>query len=233
MANFTRRLGGGAGPQPNGPVSSSEHNLLDLDHTKAPNFDEGSAHTPTADIEMTGPFGLKLMAGQQLLYQQITVPKLQPINAIFESGEWTWLVDDVVPTQLTGGATQYVRSYLPNLPDGGILDGVTVLWDGAGGHANDPVNPSPAVLEMPVLELWKRTDLGVPSLVASVTDTTTSRASYESSHPIALTSLGITLGLGSDIYYIRFRGEFGSDFIVGGVLESAKCFCKVSKQPYY
>lgn len=53
MGNFTRAnpLGWGVKTK----LTSDQANKLDIDHTKAPNFDEGSSHAPTGDIELVGP----------------------------------------------------------------------------------------------------------------------------------------------------------------------------------
>lgn len=64
MANFTRVKP--AGWSLNEILTSAQQNQLDIDHTKAPNFDEGSSHSPASQVvlggagfNLTGPFDLE------------------------------------------------------------------------------------------------------------------------------------------------------------------------------
>lgn len=249
MANFNLHLGGGIGYQLNAPVSSSELNLTGIDLTKCANFDEGSAHTPSAPIILTGANGittdsLKVTSTGQLEYDERTVVRRQPFHgAIFESDEWGWTPGGGVflAQELVAGSGAWTRFYLTNLPHGGKLSSVTVSWDGAPGHANDPVvgaGPPPFDLVTPELEVWLANQLGGVFMLGSQTDTVTTRALYEESHEITALTSDHVIDLEANAYYVRFRGEYdpdppNGDYISGGVLEAIKASCKVSAQPEY
>lgn len=52
MANFVRA--NPSGWAPNAQLTSAQANALDIDHTKAPNFDDGSTHTAAAVVTIGG-----------------------------------------------------------------------------------------------------------------------------------------------------------------------------------
>jgi hypothetical protein len=235
MAKFTVHLGGGLGYQLNDPVSSNELNLTAFDLVKAPNFDEGSAHIPSADIELTGPFGLKLMQGLLLKYEPVTVVRRQSIVGNWTSGEWDYLGPNSLileQTAVSGGVTQVAIVPLIRLPHNGTLSTITVYWEGQTGHASDPIDSGGLVL--PQLSAYYMTQTGGVNLLGNVSDLAgQSRAAYEATHAISLTGIAHTIDLVNNEYFIGFTGEYGTDYLAGGVFKSLKTWCEVTEQDKY
>jgi hypothetical protein len=225
MANFVRRYNGGAGYQLSDPVSSLELNQHDDDHTKAPNFAEGSSHIPSADIEVTGPFGLKLMQGLLLKYESRSVPRKQPL-VILESVNWQYAKS--IPTQ-TGLGNIYLS--LPRLAHDAVLDSVSLRWKGGIGHSSNPVSGG---ITVPALTVYYLDQFDVEqSLGLQTDDGSLSPAAYESAHPITVSGIGHTIDLNNNSYYVRLSSETGAEFQTGGTIQSLKTICNVTVQAEY
>lgn len=108
-----------------------------------------------------------------------------------------------------------LRLELTRLPHDSYLKNITVRWDGAAGHAEDPI-----VSNMPHFVLLEVDYLGNPSSLGAGFDTTKDRTDYELPHGIPLQSSITHLIDWRYRYVLLFWGESGEDSVLGGELRS-------------
>lgn len=218
--NFTRV--NPAGWALNAPITSLQINTLDIDHTKAPNFDDGSAHSPAANIELTGPFGLKLMGAQQILLASRNVDRHQDMLGYTASANWVHRPYNSWRNTAVGGVL-----FLPlnRLLHSGTLSNVYLRWCGAGGHAAFPAG-API---MPQFELWEIDSDGVAVSKGIATDTSATAGIYEAPHWITLAPACV-IDLATKRYSIEVTGELGGNFIANA--EALSHYVKVAATSY-
>jgi len=216
MANFTRVKP--AGWSLNEILTSAQQNALDIDHVKAINGDDGSSHSPTAQIDIGG-LGLKLSNNQKLGYNSRLVPRVMPW--VGDEPNWTTANFNL---QVTGGASYFLQQtasgniYVEavDLPHNGVLDGFTIHYKGQTGHANDPVTTG---ITMPSIQVYKcAISSSTGSTVGARTyDDKTVRATYEAAHTWALSGLAETIDRTAYRYGLRIWSESGSDYRGGAI----------------
>lgn len=223
MANFPRVKP--AGWALNEILTSAQQNALDIAHTKAANVDEGSGHTPAANIELTGPFGLKLMGTQRLLYASRTPKRSQPLVGNL-GANYSYSVADLEIVQDIAGSEFVIP--LTNLPNGAVLQKVWLRLIGAGGHGGPNMTATPPKLNVQRVAQ----DDAVPTDLGS-TDDTTLIATYEAWHDLVVDTIAHTIDLTTYRYHIELEGEVGGDFQVGCRFNMLWTECDVTQQPEY
>lgn len=111
-------------------LASALMNKLDDDHTKAPNFDEGSSHSPTDWIELNGANGYGLQFTDAPIDGDITVPVAVTLKGA--GGLVLGTTGTPLPFGgfITGSPTQLVWRGSPPVFEGGIT------LDGTGDNAS-------------------------------------------------------------------------------------------------
>lgn len=204
-------------------LTSDQVNHMDESIVKAPNYAEGCAFTPTADIELTTR-GHKYMGSLRLQYEARTVVRQQPLIAQSMDSDWEYVAEYGYLRQ-AGAGGGVVCIPLTRLIHGAALTNAIVVWDADGVHAADPPD-----VTFPILSLEYYNQLGVVTSLGTQTDTTTVRASYEAKHTITKTPAAHTIDLENNVYYVRFTGETGADYRAGGLLWSLRVTMSVSEQ---
>lgn len=186
--------------------------------TFAIDIENGGVYVPGPQTIQIGGSGITLSGSTQRLgLSSRLITRLQSLAGNTTSANWA--IDSITSTadwENTGAGGQLTLE-LDNLPDGATLDSVTVVFEGASGHANDPVTDG-GQLVMPNYELFAVDQDGVATSLDTVTDTVIAQASYEASHEITMSSIGHTIDLTTYRYVIVLVGETGSDFQSGSHL---------------
>jgi hypothetical protein len=101
-----------------------------------------------------------------------------------------------------------------NLPEGAVLQTVTVYIEGAPGHAGAPAG-------LPHIQLFKK----VPSaggagtvLAAATNDTYGSAGAYESPHAITQSSIGYTVTRAATRLCVLVASEVGTNTVAGLII---------------
>jgi hypothetical protein len=183
-------------------------NALDIAHTKAPNFDEGSAHSPAADIEITGPQCIKLMGTQNLKLASRLVSRRQSMmGARVITGSLSFSTGDQVTDTKAGTPGSTWQFPLTRLLHGATLNAVYMWIDPADTHGAGSVTP-------PQFDLVRTDMAGASVVIATSTDATAGlidfpahAAGYELAHFIQMTGLGHVVDLGTYTYNINVSGE--------------------------
>ena len=229
MARFTR-VATGATWGTRARLKSSELNTLDTDHTKAPNFDEGSTHSPAADIEMTGNYGIKLMGTSRLKLASRTIVRVHSIAPVYKSSSWT--LDSYgmhTNTPSTGEIVLEINN--GELGDGQLLDALLIRYKGGGGHsAFPPGKPG----TMPTITL-RRVDrdgtgvvLGENGTTSPTVDGSTSNTNYQAAHDILIANIGHTLDLTQYRYLLEVDAESGANYQAGAMVTGLLTSCIVT-----
>ena len=212
----------------NAPFTSAQSNALDIAHVKSPNFDEGSDHTPAANIRLTGPQGLQLMGTQRLLYASRAIVRVQPLVLGNLSGTFSYVGSGLqLRFQQTGDGGDMTIPIL-NLPNGALLDSVTLGVKGAVGHTAGTITATPTTLKVHTAPLL----VGAPTVLGTQVDTDVT-ATYEADHSLAVTALAHTIDLTTLAYAASIEGETGGDFQGGFLFYSLRVSCTVSDQSEY
>lgn len=225
MANFARVKVGGWGA--NDPVDHDHWNKLDEDHVKAPNFDEGSSHSPSGDIEIDGDtYGktLKLMGDTRLGYESRTIKRSQRLVGNLGANFGYSTADLEIVHNALG--SEFIIPL--DIPHGAVLQKVSLRLVGAGGHTAGTMTCTPPKLRVQRVAQ----DDGVPTDIDSVDDTTTT-ATYEAWHTLEVTGMGETIDLTTYRYQIELEGEVGGDGQTGAKYNMLWTECDVTEQPEY
>jgi hypothetical protein len=222
MANFPRVKP--AGWAANEIYTATQANTLDIDHTKAPNFDDGSAHTPAADIEITGPNGIELQGTLQLKYASQTTTRAQPLH-MMGGNSAGWIFSSASLSNQVAGAQTNIP--LTDLSEGNALKTITLRFEGFTGHPNDPV-----VLGMPKFGLWKKDTNGTETQIGvDEVDAVTDQTLYQAAHDISMTDIGETIDLQNYSYFLKLFGESGANYQQDGQVHQIICVHTVTTQP--
>jgi len=236
MANFPRVKP--AGWAANEIYTATQANTLDIDHTKAPNFDDGSAHAPAADIEITGPNGLELQGNLRLKYASRQIVRSQPLIVGQLGGvgtEFYWASNRIYIGQATTGSS--LSWSLTDIPDGAILDSVRMSMTGAAGHSNDPVTGGGTPIVMPVLTVVRQPLTGASAtevlISGSISNPTTGKAAYEAFHSWSVTGIAHTIDRTANRYFAVLEGESGAGFLANAFFYGLTTTCTMTEQPEY
>jgi len=236
MANFPRVKP--AGWAANEIYTATQANTLDIDHTKAPNFDDGSAHAPAADIEITGPNGLELQGNLRLKYASRSITRAQPLMAqdLGPGPDYAWTFGDrAILNQTAAGDGDDITITLDNLPDGQVLTAVEIIIKPFAGHSITPVD-NPGGVVPPLLYVYRQPIATEPAVSLGGPVTTTELASpavYEALHGFSVTGIAHTIDTENNTYYAVFVGEGGTDFIPGLRIYGIRTVCTVTDQSEY
>ncbi len=108
---------------------------------------------------------------------------------------------------------------LTELVNGQTMTGWTVRYEGASGHAADPITTT-----MPQVRLYRMSHTADTSeILETVTDTVTGRDAYEDPHDISSTLSGVSIpnrvvNLATYSYMLMVIAEASPDFVTGGRL---------------
>jgi hypothetical protein len=176
----------------------------------------GGAYTPTSAVQIGGS-GLELTETSgaakcvQLASRARTI--VQPLIGVQISGTWVHVVSviaDYWQNTATSGALLHLD--LTDLPDGQVLDSVTVKYDPAGGHGGLPV--------MPVVTVYSVDVTGATASLGTKTDDSADVPTYEASHNITVSGIAHTIDKTTYRYIVRVQAEgavYIADAIVRGL----------------
>lgn len=204
MANFTRAkpLGWADWPLAGSQITAAEVNQLDTDHIKAPNFEDGSAHTPAANIEITGPNCLKLMGTLNLALASRSITRVHDgLASPFTAADWS--ADSgagiIYTTQNLNGSVLY---FPVDVPHGSVITACSLAYDGMDGGR-------PGLPTMPVIHMCQVSAAGALTAWGPGTDTSATVVAFEAWHVITLSALAITVDRTQYRYMIRLTPETG------------------------
>ena len=209
----------------NNPMSSAEANQLDIDHTHAPNFDLGSAHTPAADIELTGPHSIKLMGSQKFLYASRSVERVFSFKGALLSANFTAGGSDVITQGIAGSGWEID---MEEMPMDGILQAVSIRVDGAPGHTAVNITATP-----PKLSIYKVDVEGATTLLGATKTDTSVTLTYEAPHWLTVNGIAHTIDRRIYRYLLVIDGEVGGDWQAGCAFTAFKTYCDITKQSEY
>jgi hypothetical protein len=144
-----------------------------------------------------------------------------------------WIAENTLATPVlySSGGIVYVHasgtviSYLPDLPDGHILDGVGVHLTPAGAHGGE-------IGTKPKIELFSITALGVAVSLGSETYVWSDVPTYEAGFYLNLIGVAETINQdvgagGGKAYVVEFTTEGGANFVTDGKLDSLNAYVTV------
>ena len=187
--------------------------------------ESGGDVSPTNPIEIKGA-GLQLTGTVALSSRQIT--RHQDMKGNSASANWSHRPGNVWRHTASGG-TLWLD--IEDLPDGAVLDAVSLRWQGESGHSNDPVNAGGTPITMPAIELFAVDEDGTQTSLASTTDTNVDRGDYESAHDITVESLAHTIDRTANRYMLEVTGEGGTGFVANAEALSLRAVCTVTEMP--
>jgi len=200
-------------------------NKMRVDSSRAIDGTAGGAYAPAADIVLSTS-SIQLAGVLRLKYVARPVTRRQPMlgnlgaNYAHSTGEL------IVEQTIAGG--EFIIS-LTNLPNGAVLDSVTVGLKGAAGHANDPVTAT-----LPVVTVRSQDGIGGgPVPLGLQADTSADRATYEAFHTITVAGIAHTIDLTTYTYDVEIDGEVAGDWVVGCEFYAVSVICTVSDQSEY
>jgi hypothetical protein len=160
--------------------------------------------TTAADLTMTATNKVKLAS------RSIT----RTVAVAFSAGTANWQYIDSIGSPSTSNTSSAFGWFHLALPEGAVLQTVTVYIEGAPGHGGAPAS-------MPHIQLYKK----VPSaggtgtvVTASTFDTYVSAGTYESVHPITQTSIGYTVTRGGTRLSVLVQSENGANTVAGLII---------------
>lgn len=233
MANFTRVKPSGWAL--NEALTSAQMNALDIDHTKAPNADDGSTHTPAAPIIINGQGievggasgGITLTettgAPSRVQLTSRNVVRNQSLAGMPDGASFTdWGFGgggfDPAWKQLTiPGAAVPLFLFLDNLADGNELDEVIVSIEPGTGHGG-----LPATLPQITLQSIEQSTNVVNTHGSAAVDPSASVGAYELVHDITLVLTPLLIDLANRRYFIKYEGEAGANSVVNKIVRNLR-----------
>lgn len=190
----------------------------------------GGTYVPSQVIQIGGAGIVIAGSTQRVGLTARLVSRYQSLAANSSSANWSLNSTTAVANweNTASGGTLWIE--LDNLPDGGTLFSVTLRFDAASGHANDPVTDG-GTLIMPTVEVFAIDQDGGQTSLGSLSDTTVERASYEAAHDIVVTAINHTIDLTANRYLVEVTGETGADFQADAQVLSLRTDCIVTEYP--
>lgn len=205
MSNFPRVRPAGWGTDVE--LASAEMNALDIAHTKAPNADEGSTHAPSADIILTGSFGLsadtiRARGTNRVLVGTRSLPRLLRTPLIAATG-----AEDKKAVRVGGLIVPSVDYYqVLEVPDSSELTGVAISIDSAA-----IVTPSAGnKIKMQLSRTTFATGASV-SIFSSFEDPLVEGTGYRDQHVFTKSPISEVINNATTIYILKISGETGGD----------------------
>lgn len=204
-------------------ITASQMNTLDTNVSNAVDG-RGGTYTLTSTLEFNGASGVKLSgsgSAARLQYGSRSITRHFAFNASSSSANWERANTPRGAWQNTAsGGTLDIA--LEGLPNGAVLNTLTLLWVGAAGHGALPTLPS--------IALYRINDDGTETSIASASDTSANVAAYEVAHDIELTSIAHTIDLTLYRYVLVVTGETGGNFIANAKAMKLKGTCAITDQ---
>lgn len=212
-------------------ITHTQANALDVNATYAVDGNAGGTYSPSADIEIGGANDLKLLTTKRLKYASRSLTIVQPLCGDHGGTNVNWASDSTSGTIYNHTANDGTAIYLTKIPDQSVLTRVDVYYEGAAGHALDPVDGGGGI-SMPYLEIYYRTvSTSTPTIIgARATDTDNVRAVYQANHDWYVGGLSHTVDLRNNQYFALFASEAGADWIAAGTITAVTCTCTVTEQ---
>ena len=174
--------------------------------------------------QVIGSGTIEFPTAGDILLPSVVVTRLQT-GAGYTSDATIWernsgSVTGLAWDNIAEDATQAVYFHL-DIPDGATLDSVTVNYQGASGHASDPVDSG---ITMPFISVIRVDKDNNQTVIGNQSDTVTTRALYEAAHAITLSSIAHTIDRGASGYQyaVRVFGETGAEFLANGMALSCE-----------
>lgn len=144
-----------------------------------------------------------------------------------------WIGENCVAPPVLSSSAGYVQiisagsviCYLPDLPDGHVLDGVGVHLTPSAGHGGE-------IGTKPKIELYSVTALGVVTSLGSETYVWVDVPTYEAGFYLNLIGVAETINQdvgagGGKAYVVEFTTEGGANFVTQGHLDSLNAYVTV------
>jgi hypothetical protein len=209
-------------------LPASELNTIDVNQSRALDGTDGGLYTPSTEIQIAGA-GIELQGSLQLKYATRSITRIQPMGVLAVSAGGNFEYDTGAgadawkPEQTIAGGAMGLQ--IERIPNGATITSILCRVKGAPGHGASPT------ATLPVLKLHRYPrDGDFPSVVASVSDPSTTNTQYEAVHDHELSGLSEVVDLELYSYAIRIDGEVGGDFQAGWQMKSWQITCDVSAQ---
>lgn len=187
------------------PITAAQQNQIDLNQSRALDGTGGGAYSPAAALDISGA-GLRISATsvpeRNVMLGSRTVRRQMPLTGASQTGA-NWYIG-ANHTWANAIASAVLWLPLDDMPQGNVLQTVTIRYQGDAAHVadNDPLQ-----IAMPIFNVYRVSDANVATLLGTKTDTTTGRAAYITWHDIEVAAISHALDLYNNRYIVSVTGE--------------------------
>ena len=202
-------------------LNGTQMNQLDTNVSYAIDGVNGGAYSPSAEVGIGGS-GLRITniagASSNVMLTSRSIQRQQPLTGGPQNaGTWrpvarhTW-------QNWAGSPNEALTLCLDDLPEGNVLQSVTVRFKGAAGHVNSPIQiTAPTVQVFTVDDVDSQISIGGPISDPTCALGVGAPAAYEAWHDIVVPAMAHTINAYSYRYIVEIVSEVaGGEVYIAG-----------------